>query len=183
MKSTITLAVTTLAITLLSSCKSETEKLQDTAINEVKETLLDPKSFELIETEVDTIFASTKMITDYAYLTDLANDWTEQANKVIDDISWEHRFGRPAGKHMFRQAQEYLDSSKSCSDRYDAIVQKASKLINTPNDSIIGYTVDIRYYATSRGGDKRMGENRYFQYNNGKTKLEDVSPLKDLSSL
>jgi hypothetical protein len=183
MNTTITLAVTTLAITLLSSCQSETEKLQQTAINEVKETLLDPKSFELIETKVDTIYASTKMLTDYSFLTDIAMEWTKEANKVIDDISWEHRFGRPAGKSMFNRAQQYLDSSKSCTDRYAVIIEKSEALKDTPNDSIVGYTVDIRYYATSRGGEKRMGENRYFQYNNGKTKLEDVSPLKDLSSL
>jgi hypothetical protein len=183
MNTTITLAVTTLAITLLSSCQSETEKLQQTAINEVKETLLDPKSFELIETEVDTIYASLRMIIDGHYLYEGYERWSKHRNKVMDDVKWDHALGRPAGSAKMRLLQTCQDSCTKYIDQYSSLVESAKKLQESENDSIVGYSVKIRYYATSRGGDKRMGENRYSQYNNGKTKLEDVSPLKDLSSL
>jgi hypothetical protein len=169
----------TLSVLALASCTNPIEEMTDKAITEVKTGLLDPNSFELISTEVDTIHYTWTLQQQFNRVNKVHDLWIEQFNKMMKDAEWEHAFGRSASSEI-EYAKIYLDSAKVQGNKMEVLEKQISSLTGTPLDSIIGYTVDIRYYATSRGGDKTMGENRYYVFNNGKTDLEDISPLAKL---
>jgi len=174
----ISLMVT--AISLLSSCKSEEEKLTETAVNEIKQSLLDPKSMEVIEIELDTLHASWRIADEADQYITKQKQWATVFEEFNDDVEWEHRMGRPAGKTLMNALQESYDSVKHYTELWDKEMKRAEKIMNTPQDSVIGYSVKVRYYATNRGSNRTMGENRYYKLNNGHTHLEDISPLAKL---
>lgn len=169
----------TLSVVALASCSNPIEEMTDKAITEIRSGLLDPKSFELISTEVDTIRYTWKLEKQMEPLHNFADMWLEEAIKMNKEAEWEHTFGRSADLEI-RFAREYLDSSKVYQEQIKNLMSHYETIYGTPNDSIIGYSVDVRYYATNRGGDKAMGENRYYVFNNGNTSLEDISPLAKL---
>ena len=181
MKTILPLLTITLAV--VTSCTSEIEKLQETAITEVKQTLLDPKSFKLIETQVDTIRESHRMIVSTTAFTEKMEMYNTKTDALLSSIRISHIYGMSASSEI-AEAQVYIDSATALSERANLIVEKAEKLKNTPNDSVIGYRVNVRYYANTRGGKERMGEQVYTKYNNGETKLQDNDPVAEaLSSL
>jgi hypothetical protein len=171
----------TLSVLALASCTNPIEQMTDKAITEVKSGLLDPKSFELISTEVDTLRASWQIVNKAESNLKYVDLYLEQAQNYQKKVDWEISWGTSSmGYHYLGLAKQYADSAVKYNKQYEKEVARAKTLIDTPNDSIIGYTVDVRYYAINRGGDKTMGENRYFVFNNGKTDLEDISPLAKL---
>ena len=174
----ISLMVT--AISLLSSCKSEEEKLTETAVNEIKQSLLDPKSMEIIEIELDTLHASWRIADEADQYIIKQKQWATVFDEFNDDVEWEHRMGRPAGKTLMNALQESYDSVKHYTQLWDKEMKHAEEIMNTPQDSVIGYSVKVRYYATNRGGNRTMGETLYYKFNNGRTNLEDISPLAKL---
>ena len=181
MKTILPLLTITLAV--VTSCTSEVEKLQETAITEVKQTLLDPNSFKLIETDIDTIRESERMILSTTSMTDQIDLYNTKVDALLTSIRISHIYGVSA-KSEIAEAQVYIDSATAISNRANLIVDKAEKLKGTDNDSIVGYRVNVRYYAKTRGGEERMGEQTYTKYNNGKTKLQDKDPVAQaLSSL
>lgn len=169
----------TLSVLVLASCTNPIEDMTDNAITEIKSSLLDPKSFELISTEVDTIHYTWTLQQEFDRFLKAHDLWIEESNKMIKDAKWNHAFGRSASSEI-KYAQIFLDSAKVQGDKMEVLTKQISSLTGTPLDSIIGYTVDVRYYAINRGGDKTMGENRYYVFNNGRTDLEDISPLAKL---
>jgi hypothetical protein len=179
----IILSSIALGTIVLTSCTSEVEKLQDTAINEVKETLLDPKSFKLIETKVDTLRQSDRMVMSTTALTDKMDFYHEMTDIFLNSARRLHIYDLSAADEL-AQAQAYVDSSTALGEQANKILDDAERLKNTPNDSIIGFEVKVRYYAKTRGGDERMGEQVFTKYNNGDSFLKDTDPMtKALSSL
>lgn len=171
----------TLSVVALASCTNPIEEMTDNAITEIQSGLLDPKSFELISTEVDTLRASWQIVTKAERNLKYVDLYLEQAQNYQKKVDWEISWGTSSmGYHYLGLAKQYADSAVKYNERYDKEVARAKTLVHTPNDSIIGYSVDVRYYATNRGGNKAMGENRYYVYNDGRTNLEDISPLAKL---
>lgn len=166
----------TLSIVSLASCTTPIEEMTNDAITEVKSQLLDPKSFELISTKVDTIRYTWTLQKEFDVLDEVHQLWMDQSNKELKDAEWNLAFRRSAATEL-KYAQIYLDSARVKSAKMNLLIEQMEALTDTPNDSIIGYTVNVRYYATNRGGEKQMGENLYYVFNNGKTDLEDISPL------
>lgn len=170
-----------LSVVALASCTNPIEEMTDNAITEIKSGLLDPKSFELISTEVDTLRASWQIVTKAERNLKYVDLYLEQAQNYQKKVDWEISWGTSSmGYHYLALAKQYADSAVKYNERYDKEVARAKTLVHTPNDSIIGYSVDVRYYAINRGGNKAMGENRYYVYNDGRTNLEDISPLAKL---
>lgn len=169
----------TFSVVALASCSNPIEEMTDNAISKIKSGLLDPKSFELISTEVDTIRYTWKLEKQMEPLHKMSEMWLDEALKMTKEAQWERTFGRSSDLEL-RFAREYLDSSKVIDKQINKIMSHYETIQGTPNDSIIGYSVDVRYYATNRGGNKTMGENRYYVFNNGNTSLEDISPLAKL---
>lgn len=171
----------TLSVVALASCTNPIEEMTDNAITEIQSGLLDPKSFELISTEVDTLRASWQIVTKAERNLKYVDLYLEQAQNYQKKVDWEISWGTSSmGYHYLGLAKQYADSAVKYNERYDKEVARAKTLVHTPNDSIIGYSVDVRYYAINRGGNKAMGENRYYVYNDGRTNLEDISPLAKL---
>lgn len=166
----------TISTMVFMSCSNSIEKMTDNAITEVKETLLDPKSFELISTETDTIRYTWKLESQIRPLQTIRQMWLDEADKMTKEAQWEHAYGRSAELEI-KYARQYLDSSNVYDTKIQKLLSQYNSLKGTPADSIIGYSVDVRYYATNRGGNKAMGENRYYVFNNGYTELEDISPV------
>lgn len=169
----------TLSILACASCSNPIEDMTEKAITEIKSSLLDPKSFELISTEVDTVHYSWQILKQVEPLQDVEQMWLDEANKLFDDIDFKQAMGQSASLDI-KYAGYYIDSSAVYGERSKKLLAQVEKMQNTPTDSIIGYSVDVRYYAINRGGDKAMGENRYYVFNNGSTSLEDISPLAKL---
>lgn len=181
MKNILLPILATLAV--VTSCTSEAEKLQELAISEVKQSLLDPNSFKLVETDIDTIHESSRMIMSTEPLTDKINLYTAKSDALLTSIRISHIYGVSAASEI-AECQVYIDSAKAIGNRAQNIMDAAEKLKNTPNDSVVGYRVNVRYYAMTRGGTERMGEQVFTKYNNGVTKLQDRDPLTEaLSSL
>lgn len=173
----------TLGIVTLTSCQSEIEKIQDTAISEIKSSLLDPKSFKLIESKVDTVFASDRLYQSTEPLTTMMDFYHEMVDINLNAARRLHIYDLSAAEEL-AEAQAYVDSSTALGEKAKDIIAQADKLKGTEQDSIIGFKVEVRYYAKTRSGEERMGQQVYTKYNNGKTKLEDTDPLtKVLSSL
>jgi hypothetical protein len=172
-------SILTLSLAAFASCSNPIEEMKENAITEIKSSLLDPKSFELISTKVDTLHYSWQILKQVEPLQKVELMWLDEANKLFDGIEFKQAIGQSASLDI-KYAGYYIDSSAAYGERSDKLLKQIENLKKTKKDSAIGYIVDVRYYATNRGGDKAMGENRYYVFNNGSTSLEDISPLAKL---
>ena len=122
---------------MMASC-SNGSKMENEAISVVKEQCLDPNSFELIKTEVDTCF----------YHFRLENMiWIDSSNIDLAQHSvnlWEDS-KNSYGKGYYEEAViELAEAQKS-------LEEHLTQLQTEPN-AIEGYIVRVRFYANSKGG-------------------------------
>lgn len=148
------------AIISLTSCSKE--NMISKSEDHLKKVLLDEKSYELIESKVDTvrkhqnleIDAFTDSLTARMYL-DLAADQVDYMRIWSSSSTY---FGQSQYESHRKSARTYLDSAK----KYEKVVEKTNKearsIKGTPKDSIVRYCVRLRYYARNKGGDRAIGE-------------------------
>jgi hypothetical protein len=168
-------------ISKIVSNQSPIEMMTENAVNEIKKELLDPKSFELITTKVDTIHYSARLGKEALLIIPKITNCSLKAGELIYgakiDQIWE-RYDLSGPK--LAKAKVYLDSAKYYEKSSKEILDFAKSIEGTEKDSIIGFFVDVRYYAVNRGGNRAIGENRYIQWNNGKTELQEISDDTEL---
>lgn len=170
-------AISTLVLStlVLMSCSNPVEELTNEAIVEVKSQLLDPESFEVIETQVDTLKQSWKDTRRAQLLLTYHEFWNDQCEEMKRKTNWEISFGSTSLAEDYMEIwQTAIDSSEHYLDRYQTEMGRISKMTNTPSDTNVAYVVAVRYYANSRGGNRVIGEQHYYSYLDGKTNLEKV---------
>lgn len=168
----VTIAVSTL---VLMSCSNPVEELKQTAQQEIQSSLLDPKSFEVIETKVDTLYHSWEITQGAQKYLKYYETWMDFTNDYQKKLDWEIAFGSTSMAEFYlEKTKTFLDSANHYDALYDQEMNRASRLMNTPEDTIVGYVVDVRYYAMNRGGNRAMGDTRFYSFVNGTTRIEEI---------
>lgn len=165
----------TISVVSLASCSNPVEDLTNQAITEVQSQLLDPKSFELIETKVDTLHQSWRDHRENNRNDRYFNMWSDLNKELSKKFEWEIAFGTSSSASIYlKQIENSVDSMKFYSDKFTQENDRIEKMTGTPQDSVIGYEVFVRYYANSRGGNRVIGEQNYYTFTDGTTRLEKV---------
>jgi hypothetical protein len=156
----------TLSTLVLMSCSNPVEELTDTAVNEIRKGLLDPNSMEVIETSVDTLNLSWLILREAQPIKGKSDMWQNLADDYKYKAIWDET-------GVYRNAQiEALDSVEHYLDLYIDELEKVKAIQKTDKDEVVGYGVFVRYYAVNRGGDRAIGETRYYSLLTGETFTE-----------
>ena len=159
MKNIITTIITSIS---MFSCQSKEEKMISNAEQYMKNELLDPNSFEKIESRLLTNYKSTQLKSGMSSDSSTASMFVTLAEGHVSIMKiWAgsySSYGQEKFKESKKTAQRYSDSCRLYLDRQEEKKKEYNKVVNTPQDTIVGYSVLIRYYGMSRGGQKRMGE-------------------------
>lgn len=142
-----------LLVIILVACSSGSKEIdfQESAINAVKNELLNPDSFELIKYSLDTIFLRNNI------LLKIKMDSFEIKSAEVGLETWKESYS-DAGKDYYNK---YLVQLEDAENRIDSNLS----LINSVPDSIFEYRGNIRYYANRKGGMRVINEMFiYFDY-------------------
>ncbi len=145
------------SIISLTSCSKEKEIISKSE-EFLKKDLLDPKSYEVIESRLDTIYksdffersAESDSFTGDIYLR-RAKEETEYAKIWVGSTS---QFGMSHFQTKISNAREYLDSSKKYEQRSESLKRKALSIKGTDLDSIFRYSVRLKYYSVNKDGQR-----------------------------
>ena len=125
-----------LLILIIVACGSNSKEVdfQDLSINAVKNELLDPKSFELIEYSMDTIFLHEGA----------------RFNISNDSLSLYYQEGTLA---MMTGGETYVERGiREDIAKYKRSIDSNQSLINNSPDTIVKYLSRVRYYTNSKDG-------------------------------
>ena len=148
--------------TILSLTSCSNNSMVSKSEDHLKKVLLDEKTYELIESKIDTIRKHTS-IESYAYSDSLTADlYLQLTNDNLDYMKiWcgsGSYFGQSRFQEYNRKVTQYLDSTKKYQKLMKTKVDEAKKITGTPKDSIIRYDVQLKYYAMNKGGNRAIGE-------------------------
>jgi len=145
------------AILSLASCSKEKQIILK-AEEFLKKDLLDPKSYEVIESDLRTVYksnylkgtAETDSIIGEFYL-ERAKDQTESARTWSVSTS---EFGRSCFNQIMSEARQYLDSSTKYMGKSDSLKRESMSIKGTDQDSIFRYDVRLKYYSVNKNGQR-----------------------------
>lgn len=172
MKKTLITIGTILSLTSCSN-NSITSKSED----HLKKVLLDEKTYELIESKIDTVrkhttleyYAFSDSLTADMYL-QLTNDNLQYMKIWVGSDSY---FGQSRFKEYDTRVKQYLDSTKKYQKCMEMNMDEAKKITGTSKDSIVRYNVQLKYYSMNKGGQRAIGESTV--YVNTKGEPYDIS--------
>lgn len=128
----------------------------------LKNQMLDPKSFEKIESNLYPSYKAEELKSEIRYDSSTASMFLNLAEGHLELMKiWQgsyDSYGQQQFKHSKKNAQRYSDSCRFYLDRQNKNKEEYNKVVNTPQNTIIAYDVFIRYYAMSRGGQKKIGD-------------------------
>lgn len=156
MNTTITLAITTLAITLLSSCQKYPE---DLVIDKVQESLLDPKTFELIKCEPkDTNRVSDTIDAEINHMTFMVQSSQERLDLIQGFLN--------GGSYWWEsEVQTEKGILKERKNRLKELQTLKSEIEYTEKDTILHLEYYVSCYAANKLGMKSIHEFRVFWIN------------------
>lgn len=147
------------AIISLVSCSKEKEIISKSE-EFLKKDLLDPKSYEVIESRLDTIYKSnylngsseTDSMIGNIFL-QRAKDQSEYAKIWIGSTS---EFGMSCFKDRLSKGKEYLDSARKYLDKSDSLKKQSRSIKGTDRDSIYRFNVRLKYYSVNKKGEREI---------------------------
>ena len=150
-----------LLLSIVVACSSKETEYKDLAITHLKTFLLDPKSFELINYQLDTIRLSYQVQEELFRVRDIIE------SNIIDTTCCDPEI--------------WLDSLRSRKDRVTEMLILLDKLDSNPSlNTPIGYQSVVRYYYT-RANRERVIHTIGINHDMNGNVLEEISILDDKS--
>jgi len=154
MKKTLIIIGTIISLT---SCSKE-QQIISKAEEFLKKDLLDPKSYEVIESRLDTIYTSnnlrgsaeTDSIIGNLYL-ERAKDETKYAKIWVSSTT---EYGMSNFNDRMLKGRQYIDSTRKYMDRSDSLKRKSQSIKGTEQDSIYRFSVRLKYYSVNKDGQR-----------------------------
>lgn len=147
-------------VTMMMSCSNNS--IVSKSEEYLKKELLDKNSYELIESSIDTIHKSAHLKIQAESDSTIAhlylNQTTEQIELARIWLGSYSGYGHYKYQTYRDAAKQYNDSATVYVKKYKSKLNEYLKLVNTSKDSITGFDVKLRYYATSRDGKRRIGD-------------------------
>ena len=168
------------AVSLVACSQSPEDKVVEFTKNSMK----DPKSFELVKAEPrDTIFKSTQIMIDRQVLVDeytVEDAKFKQAMELADIYTGSYSsHGKRKWDNYMKIGQESLDVMKVLAGPIDSLLEVSKNLAGTPQDSVVSVVWYVSAYANNSKGERNLGEFMVLvPANGGKYTLESESSLK-----
>ena len=132
-------AVVAFAGGVLAVACSSGPNVENLAIDAVKNSLLDPKSFELIKTEpTDTFMLSQWISSEVGYMQRMKDHYDETI------AEWS----------QLSYMKDHVTEYKVQADKYAAKIDSLNNRLATSPDTVMSYSKVVRCYATNRLGTK-----------------------------
>ena len=145
------------AIISLTSCSKEKEIISKSE-EFLKKDLLDPKSYELIESKLDTTYKSEFYEVSSQCDSNIGDIYLERCNNETEYakiwVGSTTEYGMAHFKELYSKAKEYRDSAFFYMDRSDSLKRKALAIKGTNQDSIFLFTVKFKYYSVNKDGQR-----------------------------
>jgi len=141
----------------LFSCSPTPPTNEEIAEQAVVEGLLDPNSWELISSEIiDTMTVSDDLTIKSSASVKLSKQLLIEAQSKFKIAKL--AYGTDLEREYFEEGKRIANNGKYWLDNSQILLDSAKSIQGTPQDTILYVRYQVKGYATSRDGQKRIGE-------------------------
>lgn len=159
------------ALLTLVSCTNNSMISQSE--DEIKKELLDPKTYERINVNVDTLYESQSITFDFEADSSRASFYSEMYQQELRYFDAYKSLGLSSStsySYYTKNLSYYKKNMDSLTSQYKNKLNYKKQILGTTKDTIVRFNVHIRHYAVNRLGIKGIYDNTVTFYPNGKIK-------------
>jgi hypothetical protein len=163
--------------TILSLTSCSNNSIVSDSEDFLKSKLLDKKTYELIEADVDTTYKSQVLESLSEIDSSTAMFWLGLSKLETDGAKiWSgSSYGLKYFNEHITKARAYVDSSRPYTLKRKQGLELSRKIKGTTQDSIVSFKVKLRFYAVNKLGNKGVGD--VIVYTDKQGKPYDISGL------